>query len=207
MLIENVTKGISEFLFQEFTSSSAASSNPLATFFLATAVALFIALLGWGDQIRTPQKESKQLEKEFMEKHGIDWEDLRYIIRKGEKVTPGKKMMALTNLMKKRKLKTKGIAEHSDCLKELDIAKVNIEKINLSKYNLTVYLTILFFIFGIISIILNIFFGGLNIEYLFDFAFILIAIIIVILICRKILQANKEDEKFRGLIKKISDEV
>ena len=68
----------------------------ITTFLFGSAVALFIALLGWSEQIRTPHKETKELEQKFMEKKGITWDDLRATIRES---TAAKKITAYTNLI------------------------------------------------------------------------------------------------------------
>ena len=205
-LIENLTSVINNTNFSEF-SGNLIIINPIASFFLGIGITLFIALLGWSDQIRTPQKESKQLEKEFMERHGIDWEDLRYLVREGNKVTPTKRVKSLMSLMEKRQLESNGIVNHFDVLKNIDKSKEKIEKINMLKYEHTIYLTILSFVFGIGSMITNLVFRGALIEYVVDIIFIVVVVMFVFSICSKMLIVNKEDEFFRKSIKMVSDEV
>jgi len=179
----------------------------ITIFLLGSGVALFIALLGWSDQIRTPQKETKQLERQFMKKRKITWENLRAMIRSS---TPAQKIKSYMNLMRAGKMKHKDINQQIKLLEDLNESKEALEKINIDKYNYTVYLTISCFLFGILSYLFHFKLWKLS-EYLSildsDSVFVLIPIILIIIVCFKILNANKEDQKFRNLIKQIDDEI
>lgn len=179
----------------------------ITTFLLGSAVALFIALLGWSEQIRAPHRESKELEKEFMGEKGITWLDLKEIIRAS---TPSKRIKAYMNLMKAGKMKQSDINKQIELLKNLHESKESLEEILINKYNLTIYLTISCFIFGVLSYVLP-----FNIPKITDkipvinsdLLYLIIPFTLFLVICVKILQANKKEINFTNYIKNISDEM
>ena len=72
-------------------------------FLTGSGIALFIAMLAWGDQIRSIKKDTRELEKELVQTKNLPWQDIRFLIRSDSNNQD--KIKALSNLMKKRKLK------------------------------------------------------------------------------------------------------
>jgi hypothetical protein len=75
-------------------------------FYLAGALGLLLAMLGWADQIRGTQERTRQLEKELLEEYGFRWTDLRHLVRPSEGTPrPEQRLAALLRVLKAGKLK------------------------------------------------------------------------------------------------------
>lgn len=79
------------------------SVSDLASFFLATGVALAIALLAWGEEIRKPSKEIREIEDKFVDRYGVKKQDLKTIISSEKNQRPNfyQFMSSLAGIIKK----------------------------------------------------------------------------------------------------------
>ena len=51
---------------------------------MGAGIALFIAILAWGNQIRSVQKDTREIERELIETKKLSWQDIRFLIRENE---------------------------------------------------------------------------------------------------------------------------
>jgi hypothetical protein len=111
-------------------------------FLFASALALFVALLGWSDQIRGIDKDTKEMEGRFLEETGIEKRDF----------LPGEQLAVLTKLMKSGRIQGRDNVDLLSAFKGWKKEWSRLERLSTWKYNLTVLLTGAFFLAGIISL-------------------------------------------------------
>lgn len=123
--------------------------SELTLFLFGSGLALFIALLGWSDQIRGIDKDTRELEDRFLNKTQIDKKHFIEIVKSGD---PNQQIVALTQAINDGKITNPVSAE---VLQMFDgyIAKLRpLEKLSDCKYVLTIVLTIVLFVCGIVSL-------------------------------------------------------
>ena len=140
------------------TPASSQSTEPkesfsqLALFLFASGLALFIALLGWSDQIRGIDRDTKELEQRFLEKTGIDKRDFLDIVKPG---SADEQLVALTQVMTAGGIKTKDSAELLRTFTTYISQWSRLERLSTWKYYLTITLTIALFVAGIASLFIT----------------------------------------------------
>jgi len=126
------------------------SFSQLTLFLFASGLALFIALLGWSDQIRGFDNDTKELEQRFLNKTQIKKRDFLEIVRPK---SPEEKLAAFARVDSEGRIEN---AETIDVLRtfaeELNQPWSRVERLFKWKYKLTVALTIVLFLTGIISL-------------------------------------------------------
>lgn len=70
-------------------------------FFLAGGLALLLALLGWGDQIRSVREETRDSEKALADSQTDNWKDVRPLLRPTALDTEESQLSAIIRLLKK----------------------------------------------------------------------------------------------------------
>lgn len=193
----------------ERSSSSGGDSrsfSELTLFLFGSGLALFVALLGWSDQIRGIDKDTRELERCFLAETGVDKKQLMSVIKAS---TRQAELKALTDVMCSGKLK------HPDYVRLLDIFKqwhadwTHLQLVSMYKYNLTIGLTTSFFISGLISL------HTYPNRYV-DFADVLIREELLILLCPVLIMAllmviivysSNKEKALRDLLIQISDMV
>jgi hypothetical protein len=128
-------------------------------FCFEASIALLIALLAWGDQIRQPRKTITEVERNFLAKLGMTKHEVNPLIHKS--YTEATKTLkygftqvldAVVDLMSEGKLD-----EHNNAvltkLTMLDNARSGLETQYALRYFLTVSLTIAFGVIGLLSIL------------------------------------------------------
>ena len=134
---------------QEAQSAKTETFSALTLFLFASALALFIALLGWSDQIRGIDKDTQELEKRFLEETGVDKRDFLCVIKPQP---PGEQLAALAKLMRSNKLHSHDEVDLLSAFKAWKKDWTQLETLSTWKYNLTVALTLMLFLAGIISL-------------------------------------------------------
>ena len=79
------------------------SFSELTLFLFGSGFALFIALLGWSDRIRGIDKDTREMERLFMEDSGIHKRQFRCIVKPE---SPDQELEVLTELVNAGKIKT-----------------------------------------------------------------------------------------------------
>jgi hypothetical protein len=129
--------------------ASSPPSSPfsdLALFSFGSGFAIFVALLGWSDQIRGLRKETYELEGEFLKQYELTKAELRPVIRAE---TPDDQLHALTRLMQTNKLEADGI-RLLPFFREWRKQHLSVEQMQSWKYGLTVALSLAFFASGVL---------------------------------------------------------
>lgn len=175
----------------------------LSIFFLASGFALFIALLGWSDQIRGMTQDTQELEAEFLDLTKIKKIEFLQVIRP---VTPTDQLEALTAIWTSGRLKAVPAIEVLGLFNEWNSILQRVEQTSRLKYNLTFVLTLCLLGSGLLSLV----FGLVGIcstnavvQLLLLFPSVsLIGVLLVIII-----RANSHEQDFRALLQSISDRI
>jgi hypothetical protein len=70
-----------------------------AEFLFAGGLAFLLALLGWSDQIRGAQEQTREQERAFLNAYQVSWADVRPLIRPSEQHSPEKQLAALLRIL------------------------------------------------------------------------------------------------------------
>lgn len=125
------------------------SFSQLTLFLFGSALALFIALLAWSDQIRGIDKDTKELEQRFLAKTGIDKSDFLDIVKPE---SPDEQLVALTQVVNAGRIETKDSAEVLRTFPDWHKQWLKLERLSGCKYNLTIALVITLFLAGLASL-------------------------------------------------------
>ncbi len=125
------------------------SFSELTLFLFASALALFVALLGWSDQIRGINKDTKELEERFLSETGIAKRDFLCVVK--PKVQ-GEQLAALAKLMKSGNIQSHVNVDLLSAFKSWNKEWSRLEKLSSIKYYLAIALTVAFFLAGVISL-------------------------------------------------------
>lgn len=124
--------------------------SDLSLLLLGSGIALLIALLAWGEQIRSLTKDTRDLERQFQEQHRIHGKAFRIITNTSAQ--PKDRIYELTQIM------TGDIAPDADQLALLTLftdwkpLARNLRESYDLKYRLTLLLTTLFLLLGFLSL-------------------------------------------------------
>lgn len=180
------------------------SFSQLTLFLFGSGLALFVALLGWSDQIRGIDKDTKELESRFLEDTGINKRDFVCIVKSD---SPDQQLEALTQVAVR--LKTRVGVDLLRTFKQWNSEWSRLEGLSVWKYNLTVTLTVALFVAGITSLFttpnekVSLYFITIRVEVL---VLMLPMILIGLLLCIIIHSAQRE-KALRTLLNSISDMV
>ena len=183
----------------------------ISTLFLGSGFGLFIALLAWGNQIREPRREIRNLESEFRKEFDLEKSEINPLIRDTDKKVKKYSFMdtsiALISVMEKNTLPPKRV-ELITKLKDLNKIREGLEKLYKSRYVLTFILTFLLFIFGSIALYtsdmtVNIPPLSVSINKLF----LLNVLIIMFIIMMNLVLVYTKEETFIKKMSDISDDI
>jgi hypothetical protein len=128
------------------------------TIFLGSGFALFIAILAWGDQIRSPRKEILRLEDIFREKFNLSKKNINPSLLKGYNIIKEASQssfliqtQAIIEILNSEKLGSYDRQLLKDSL-ELQNLRKGLENFYNKRYLLTILTTIVLLILGILSI-------------------------------------------------------
>jgi len=188
------------------TAEPTESFSQLTLFLFGSGLALFIALLGWSDQIRGIDKDTKELEKRFLAETKIDKQDFLSIVKPK---SPDDQLVALTQVMTSGRISTDDSAELLRTFHTWNGQWSAIERLSSWKYNLTLTLTIMLFLTGLISLFTNstqriqTLFGSVRTEIaLVSVPMLLVGLLLIIIIC-----SSRREKMLRNLLESISDKV
>lgn len=181
------------------------SFSQLTLFLFGSGLALFIALLGWSDQIRGIDKDTKELEERFLEKTEIDKRDFINIVKPR---SADERLVALTQVLTGGQIDTKDSAELLRTFTTWNREWSQIERLATWKYNLTIALTVSLFGAGIASLFTAPsqqirFVIMVRVEMIvLALPMTLIGLLIVIIIC-----VARQEKALRSLLNSMSDRV
>jgi len=121
------------------------SFSQLTLFLFASGLGLFIALLGWSDQIRGIDKDTKDLEERFLKKTKINKGHFVEITRPE---SPDDQLVALTQAVNDGKITSKVSVQVLQAFAAYVSKWSSLETLSDWKYNITVALTIALFVAG-----------------------------------------------------------
>jgi hypothetical protein len=180
------------------------SFSELTLFLFASGLAILIALLGWSDQIRGIDKDTKELEDHFLEDTGINKQDFLSIVKSQ---SPDEQLEALTQVAEK--LETGDMVVLLQTFKEWNKQWSRLERLSLWKYDLMVALTLVLFIAGIASLFttpsqsIQLYFMTIRSEMIvLLLPMIIIGSLLAIIIC-----SAKLEKRLRALLSSIADMV
>ncbi|MFP4400400.1 MAG: hypothetical protein ACLFPQ_00835 [Candidatus Woesearchaeota archaeon] len=172
----------------------------LSGFFLGSGMALLIALLGWGNQIKDFQTETKRLEVLLAKKLGARYADIKTASDKLDISNVQESFSDILGSVKKIIEKNKNKKNHYlkkiNKLDKIERRYDNIKELYQRKYNFVIELTIICFSLGIISVIFenNLFNISYNVVPYFCSILPLIWIIRILFLLIKI---NKKEVLFQ----------
>lgn len=182
------------------------SFSQLTLYLFASGLALFIALLGWSDQIRGIDRDTKELVDRFLENTEIDRKDFLDIVKPE---SPNKQLIALTQVVTGGRIKTKDTAEVLRTFTASNTEWTQIERLSSLKYNLTIALTIVLFVAGIVSLFTSatqqVRVGSISVRaemLVLVLPMVVIGLLLIIIIC----SAHRE-KKLRSLLDSMSDRI
>lgn len=136
------------------TPPSAAQVEPashfsdLSLFLLGSGFAVFVALLGWSDQIRGLTRETYELQADFLKQYNLTKAELLPAIRAE---TADEQLQAFTALMQTNKLEAAGV-RLLPLFRAWTQQHRRLDRMQSWKYRLTVALSLVFFAAGILVI-------------------------------------------------------
>lgn len=189
-------------------SDAKGSFSELTLFLFASGLALFVALLGWSDQIRAIDKDTKEMESCFLEDTGMKKRDFLRIIKPE---SADEQLVALTEMVSAGKFKTKDsvqlLHKFTKWEREWSDGWPYLERLTTLKYNLTITLTIALFIAGTVSLFTTptekLRLCGLHVRIemlVLMVPMTLVAILLVIIIC-----VAKREKALRTLLNSMAE--
>jgi hypothetical protein len=181
------------------------SFSQLTLFLFASGLALFVALLGWSDQIRGIDKDTRELEERFLKKTGINKGHFVEIVKSGE---AEKQLVAMMQAV------TEGKITNPVSVKVLEsfdayMRKLRpLEKLSDWKYKMTIALTIAFFGSGTASLFTN---PTQNIHLFFsirvEMIVLVVPMILIAALFTMIVYGSWKEKALRSLLNAMSDMV
>jgi bifunctional DNA-binding transcriptional regulator/antitoxin component of YhaV-PrlF toxin-antitoxin module len=181
-------------------------------YLFGSGISLFAILITWGNKIKGPRKDLRDLEKEFCTKFDIKDEDILPIIKRGENGEREGIFKGITSLSKifiSKKLKKK---EDVYLLKKIKSANEKIEVLKgaySSRYSSVIILTILFFLCGFILLNLPSE-GKLStnfIEINYDILLSLPPSLFIIYLSFEVSKTKRKEDELGNLMEEILDRV
>jgi hypothetical protein len=178
----------------------------LTLFLFGSGFALFIALLGWSDQIRGIDKDTREMERLFMEDTGIHKRQFHCIVKPE---SPDQQLEVLTELVNAGKIKTADTVRLLRTFTDWKSEWSKIEKLSVWRYDLTILLTFALFVSGTTSL----FTTPTGVKHLFVFAVrtemlvLMLPMGLVLLLFAVILLSARREKQLRKLLNSMSEMV
>lgn len=126
--------------------------SELTLFLFGSGVALFVALLGWSDQIRGINKDTREIEKRFLETTKINRTVFLSVVKPA---SPDDQLAALTEILVSGKAQNVAAVEVLKIFQTWHRKWAAMEALALWKYRLAVALTYSLFVAGLLSLLVN----------------------------------------------------
>lgn len=129
--------------------ASARSFSELTLFLFGSGVALFVGLLAWSDQIKGMDKDTRELESNFLSVTKLDKKQFLSVVKAP---TPQAELKALTEVWRTNLLVKPNYVSLLGIFKDWYREWNHLQRVSSYRYNLTIALTITFFSSGILSL-------------------------------------------------------
>lgn len=165
-----------------------------------------MALLGWSDAIRGIDRDTKELERRFLDDSGVDKRDFLVVIKT---TNPDKQLDALTNVMTSGKLNSEEQVAVLSTFKKWQKKRLALERLTSRKYSLTVALTLTLFGAGIASLfttssqIVNLHLFSMRVELLI----LVFPLSLILILMGMIVHSDRRERALRELLNSIADMV
>jgi len=169
----------------------------LPEFLLGVALALFISLLAWGDQIRKPKEELLIIEKNYFKNIKKEKTKILPLLRQSSKSSFQDRINTIFDLGADKNISASDL-ELITKIKDLHKIRNKIENYYDNRYNTTIGLTVLSFFFGGLS-----FFLRLEINLVF----LSIVIITIFYLLKNLHTTNKKEKLFFKKLYNILDKL
>lgn len=126
-------------------SDPAAAASDLVLFFLGSGFGLFVALLGWSDQIRGLTRNVRELERETHKRHPLTREDLKQLRNTND---ANERLVILAQLFLDRKFSNPNTARLIPLFDKCETLLPRLDRLSEGKYRLTVALAVVLFLAG-----------------------------------------------------------
>jgi hypothetical protein len=176
----------------------AAPSLPdLAVFLIGSGLALLIALLAWGEQIRAITRDTRDLERDFLQVTGLTRAQLSALLQAS---TDDDRLVAFTNLMASGKLTSASQVEILPLFERWRAHGTKLRSLQSRKYWLTIILTVVFLVTGT--------FAAFAPEGLAPISVMLVipGILVVILLVT-VVSAGRVEQRLNALLMQIAEKV
>jgi hypothetical protein len=186
--------------------ASSDAFSELTLFLFGSGLALFVALLGWSDQIRGINKDTREMEERFLATTKIDRRVFLSIVKPE---SPDEQLAALTEILASGKPKTVAAVEVLQIFQTWHRKWTTLEALSAWKYRLSVILTYVLFAAGLISLFVN---PHAEVSLLFVRVRVLLLILMIpmtgfLAILTIITVANYKESYFHELLNSLSEKV
>jgi len=182
------------------------SFSQLTLFLFGSGFALFVALLGWSDQIRGIDKDTRELEKRFMEHTGIHRNQFHCVVRPE---SSDQQLEVLTDLVNAGKIKTADTVRLLRTFTNWKKEWSDIEQLSAWRYNLTLLLTLVLFVAGTASLFTTptgkVHFFGFAVRT--EMLLLTLPMTFVVLLFAVISLSARKEKALRKLLNSISEKV
>lgn len=179
------------------TTADLASISDTAVFLLGSGLALLIALLAWGEQIRAITQDTRDLERDFLDTTGLTRAELSALL---QAKNDDDRLLAFTNLMASGKLTSAPQVEILPLFEKWRILGATLRSLQSKKYWLTVSLTVVFLATGTVMV----FTRSTNVP----FSLLLAApATLVVLILVTIISAGRVEQQLNALLMQMGEKV
>ena len=182
-------------------------TSDLATFFLGTGVALTITLLAWGEQIRRPSKEIREIEEKFIHRYKVEKQDLQAITQSDKKKQSdfSQVMSSVVSTIKKVPASKIELVKKIEKLQKI---ASKLETVLSYRYYFTIIFSIALMAFGAIALFVE------EVVYTVDSVSVGMAVIFFIItllgfvaILLSLVYSRHIENEFKGISLEIEDEV
>jgi len=179
----------------------------LMSFFYGTGIALFIALIAWGDNIRKPGEEVLSIEDKFRNILKLKKAETIPLLRESSKYNFSKQMETIAYLWEKD-FKGKDLQLLSE-IKELHKKRSSLDSIYDFRYLLVFFITILSFFFGGLSLLIGrtIIFNYQDFLFTNNKAYLLVFMIAIFITLINLYCGYNKEKEFVEKIRNISDKI
>lgn len=180
--------------------------SQLTLFLFGSGLALFVALLGWSDQIRGINKDTRDLETRFLATTRVEKSTFLAVAKSTD---PNRQLQAVANLIGSAQLARVSDVELLVLFKSWNQQWDKLERFSSYKYDMTIVLTVLMFLSGVTSLFTS---AGSDLR-IFGARFRIEALLLTVpmldvaaLVCLIVL-ASRQDRRLRQLLSQIEDKV
>ena len=180
--------------------------SELTLFLFGSGLALFVALLGWSDEIRGINQDTRELEERFLATTKIQKKDFLAVVKP---LTPDDQLVALAQILASAKPQTVEHVKVLEIFNRWHTEWTKLEVLSAWKYRLALSLTFAMFIAGLASLFVNpqtvLGMCGFQVRAVFLILVLPMAGIVAILFL--IAAANRKAMYFEKLLNSLAEKV